>query len=67
MRSISRNRILLIRYFIGLLAGGYFLFTIQLQAKMPVAGYQREDSLRMAQLSVSDKPFVSMAVRPVEL
>ena len=24
MRSISRNRILLIRYFIGLLAGGYF-------------------------------------------
>jgi hypothetical protein len=47
--------------------GAIFLFTIQLQAKMPVAGYQREDSLRMAQLSVSDKPFVSMAVRPVEL
>jgi hypothetical protein len=34
---------------------------------MLIVGSPEEDSLRMAQLSVSDKPLVSMAVRPVEL
>ena len=67
MRSTKRNGIILIRTIIVLLAGFLSLSPLQLQAQMLIVGSPEEDSLRMAQLSVSDKPLVSMAVRPVEL
>ena len=67
MRSTVRNGIVLIRTIIVLLVGFLSLSPLQLQAQMLVVGSPEEDSLRMAQLSVSDKPLVSMAVRPVEL
>jgi hypothetical protein len=67
MHSIKRNYIFLIRFIIVLFAGGLSLFTCKLNAQMQIVGSPEEDSLRMAQLSVSDKPLVSMAVRPVEL
>lgn len=67
MRSTIRNGIVLIRTIIVLLAGLLYLSPLQLQAQMLIVGSPEEDSLRMAQLSVSDKPLVSMAVRPVEL
>ena len=67
MRSTIRNGIVLIRTIIVLLAGLLYLSPFQLQAQMLIVGSPAEDSLRMAQLSVSDKPLVSMAVRPVEL
>jgi hypothetical protein len=67
MSSVKRNEIIFIRPIIILLAAGLSLFPLQLQAQMLIVGSPEEDSLRMAQLSVSDKPLVSMAVRPVEL
>ena len=67
MHSIKRNYIFLIRFIIVLFAGGLSLFTCKLNAQMQIVGSPEEDSLRMAQLSVSDKPLVSMAVRPVEM
>jgi len=67
MHSTKRNDIILIRYIIVLLAVGISMFPFHLQAQMLIVGSPEEDSLRMAQLSVSDKPLVSMAVRPVEL
>jgi hypothetical protein len=67
MRSTKRNDIFLIRLIIVLLAAEVSLLPFQLQAQMLIVGSTEEDSLRMAQLSVSDKPLVSMAVRPVEL
>ena len=67
MRSKIRNSIVLIRTIIVLLVGFLSLSPLQLQAQMLTVGSPEEDSLRMAQLSVSDKPLVSMAVRPVEL
>ena len=67
MRYINRNGIFLIRGIIVLLAAGVSLSPFQLQAQMMIVGSPEEDSLRMAQLRVSDKPLVSMAVRPVEL
>jgi hypothetical protein len=67
MRYINRNGIFLIRGIIVLLAAGVSLSPFQLQAQMMIVGSPEEDSLRIAQLSVSDKPLVSMAVRPVEL
>jgi len=67
MRSTIRNGIVLIRTIIVLLVGFLSLSPLQLQAQMLIVGSPEEDSLRMAQLSVSDKPLVSMAVRPVEL
>lgn len=67
MRSTVRNGIVLIRTIIVLLVGFLSLSPLQLQAQVLIVGSPEEDSLRMAQLSVSDKPLVSMAVRPVEL
>ena len=67
MRSTIRNGIVLIRTIIVLLVGFLSLSPLQLQAQMLIVGSPEEDSLRMAQLSVSDKPMVSMSVRPVEL
>ena len=67
MGSTIKNGIVLIRTIIVLLAGSLSLSPFQLQAQMLIVGSPEEDSLRMAQLSVSDKPLVSMAVRPVEL
>jgi len=67
MRSTIRNGIVLIRTITVLLAGLLSLSPLQLQAQMLIVGSPEEDSLRMAQLSVSDKPLVSMAVRPIEL
>jgi hypothetical protein len=67
MRSIKRNGILLIRAIIVLLLGGLSLFPFQLQAQMMIVGTPEEDSLRMAQLSVSDKPLISMVICLVEL
>ena len=67
MRSTIRNDIFLIRTIIVMLAGLLSLSPLQLQAQMVIVGSPEQDSLRMAQLSVSDKPLVSMAVRPVEL
>jgi hypothetical protein len=67
MRYLNRNGIFLIRGIIVLLAAGVSLSPFQLQAQMLIVGSPEEDSLRMAQLSVSDKPLVSMAVRPIEL
>ena len=67
MRSKIRNSIVLIRTIIVLLVGFLSLSPLQLQAQMLTVGSPEEDSLRIAQLSVSDKPLVSMVVRPVEL
>jgi hypothetical protein len=67
MNSDKRNEIIFIRSIIILLAAGLSLFTFQLPAQMLIVGSPEEDSLRMAQLSVSDKPLVSMTVHPVEL
>jgi hypothetical protein len=67
MRSTIRNSIILIRTIIVLVVGFLSLYSFQLQAQMLLVGSPEEDSLRMAQLSVSDKPLVSMAIRPVEL
>ena len=66
MHSTIRNGIVLIRTIIVLLVGFLSQSPFQLQAQMLIVGSPEEDSLRMAQLSVSDKPLVSMAVRPVE-
>jgi hypothetical protein len=66
MRSTIKNGIFLIPTIIVLLAGSLSLYPFQLQAQMLIVRSIEEDSLRMAQLSVSDKPLVSMAVRPVE-
>jgi len=67
MLSINRNGIFLIWTIIVFLVAGLLLFPFQLLAQMMIVGSPEKDSLRMAQLSVSDKPLVSMAVRPVEL
>lgn len=67
MRSSIKNGVVLIRTLIVFFAGSLSLSPFQLQAQMLIVGSPEEDSLRMAQLSVSDKPLVSMAVRPVEL
>jgi hypothetical protein len=67
MRSTIRNGIVLIRTIIVLLAGSLFLSPLQLQAQMLIVGSPEEDSLRMAQLSDSNKTLLSMVVRPVQL
>jgi Capsule assembly protein Wzi len=67
MRSAKRNDIILIRSIIFLLAAGVSLLPFQLQAQMLIVGSSEEDSLRMAQLSDSNKTLLSMVVRPVQL
>ena len=67
MRSINKKGVFLIHSIIALLAGGLSLFSFQLQAQMLIVGSPEEDSLRMAQLSDSNKTLLSMVVRPVQL
>jgi hypothetical protein len=67
MRSTIRNGIVLIRTIIVLLAGLISLSSFQLQAQMLIVGSPEEDSLRVAQLSDSNKTLLSMVVRPVQL